>query len=832
MPEPSGNPPKFLKVLLPLKLDKCYTYSVPSHLAQCIQLFIRVSVQFGAKKVYSGLVTEILDSAPPEDSGYSLKPILTVLDDFPVITTHQYQLWQWIAGYYLCTPGEVMAAAMPSVLRLSSETILTLANDDGTNPEADHKNLVVGLLRSRRQITFSELTDALPNLQVHQIIKELIADGLVITGESLRQKVHLKPMQYLRVSIAYQQPGRLAQVLDNMGRSPKQFNFLTAFLHHSGFSEKGEFRAIAKSELTKQFPGCGSIIKTLTEKGIFEKFSFRQPDDDETRAQTTPKTLTTYQQQALHEIHQQFEHKDIVLLHGVTASGKTEVYIHLIAETIRQHKQVLYLLPEIALTTQIIQRLHSVFGNKVAVYHSKFSDRERFRLWDAMTVNQRTGGMDPSIILGVRAAVFLPFSRLGLVIIDEEHETTFKQFDPAPRYHARDTAIVLARQFGAKVLLGTATPSVETFFNIQSNKYGQVMLARRFNDTLLPEIITVDKRQAWKRKQMHGMFSNTLLSEIGHTLEAGKQVILFQNRRGFAPYVECEECGHIPVCRHCDVSLTYHKSGNKLVCHYCGYSEPMQPVCHACQGPKVFTRGFGTEKIDEEIRHFFPLAGVARMDTDTTSSLKSYERIIENFEQGETKILVGTQMLTKGLDFRNVALVGIINADAMLSFPDFRAHERSFQLMTQVAGRAGRAEARGRVIIQTSDPDNPVIAQVMQNDIHGFLRQQLAERQQFMYPPFVRLIKIKARHTDITILTQATKHLAGKLQSHFGRQVLGPHEPLIGRIQRYFIREILIKIPRDGQFYSALGLVRQCLADFRLHEIFRRVEVYADVDPY
>lgn len=832
MPETGNNLPKYVKVLLPLKLDHCYTYALPEALAAGVQNFVRVSVPLGTKKVYSGIVTEILHTVPPEDAAYTLKPILSVLDDFPVITSLQYQLWQWIAGYYLCTPGEVMAAAMPSALRLSGETTLALADDDGTNPGDDHKNLIVQLLRSRKQVSFSEIATSLPNIQIHRCIKELIAEGVVTTGESLHHKVRLSPRQFLCVSPDFQQPEQLNLALDRLKRSPKQLEFLTAFLNTGGYSEKGEFRAMARGELTKQFPGCGGVIKALIEKGILNTSHPQQPSAGESSEQSLPKTLTTHQQQAITEIRQQFKQKDIVLLQGVTASGKTEVYIHLINEALQQQQQVLYLLPEIALTTQIIQRLHNVFGDRVAVYHSKFSDRERFRLWDALVADGQINRSGPSIVLGVRAAVFLPFTRLGLVIVDEEHETTFKQFDPAPRYHARDTAIVLAMQFGAKVLLGTATPSVETFFNIQSGKYGHVQLTQRYNDTPLPQITTVDKRIAWKRRQMHGMFSDTLLGEISQALEAGKQVILFQNRRGFAPYVECEECGHIPVCRHCDVSLTYHKTGNKLVCHYCGYTEPLQPVCHTCKGPKVFTRGFGTEKIDEEIRHFFPQAGVARLDMDTTGSLKSYERIIERFEQGETNILVGTQMLTKGLDFRNVALVGIINADAMLSFPDFRAHERSFQLMTQVAGRAGRSAVQGRVVIQTSDPDNPVIEKVRQNDINGFLHQQMAERQQFMYPPFVRLVKVKARHIDATILNQAAKHLAQRLHSHFGRQVLGPHEPLIGRIQRYYIREIWIKIPRDANFYISLGQIRKCLGDFRLHESFRRVDVYADVDPY
>lgn len=827
MPEIFRASVTYVQILLPLKLNKEYTFSVPAQWADKLKLFIRVSVQFGKKRIYSGLITAIHDKAP--ETSAEIKPLLAILDESPVVTPEQYTLWQWIAGYYQCTTGEVMAAALPAALRLSSETMLSTTCGADFVSDDETKSMLVKIVSVRGQIRYSDILRTLTDNPTGKALRELISEGVIVTGESLRARITIKSKEYVGIAPAWQSEEKMNQALDSLNRAPRQLAFLTDLLSLLNFGQNRQ-SIIEVSDIKKNIPDGSASLQALLAKGVLCRAAQSDESDIKANRGGIPHNpLTAAQQKAFAEVTSHFLSKDTVLLHGVTSSGKTELYIHLISHYLSLGRQVLYLLPEIALTTQIIQRLSEVFGSQVVVYHSKFSDRERLRIWDAMSGNSSS---QPMVVLGVRAAIFLPFKCLGLIIVDEEHENTFKQYDPSPRYHARDTAIVLAKQYQAKVLLGTATPSAESYYNAQTGKYGLVRLLQRYKDIQLPTVVVVDKRLAHKRRQMVGMFSETLLAAIRETLDSGRQVILFQNRRGFAPYVECEECGHIPACKHCDVSLTYHKAGNRLVCHYCGYVQTLQPVCHQCKEPRVITRGFGTEKIDEEIKAFFPETTVGRLDLDTTRNLKSYEKIISDFAEGKSNILVGTQMLTKGLDFKNVALVGIINADAMLSFPDFRAHERSFQLMVQVAGRAGRFDKQGKVIIQSSDPENAVIQYVMQHDVDGFMHHQLAERRQFGYPPYNRLIKITLRHTDKALTQQAAKYLAGLLVPHFGRQVLGPHEPLIARIQRYFLQEMLLKIARDMPFYQALSTIAQTIDNIRNHESFRRVDVYADVDPY
>jgi primosomal protein N' (replication factor Y) len=735
--------PVFADVILPLPVPGLFTYKVADGDAAGLKPGVRVTVQFGNRKVYTALVRRIHDTIP----NYPVKPLLSVLDADPIVNEKQFQLWEWMSDYYLCTLGEVYKAALPGSLKLESETrVVALEGEaDPALLEEKEKPVWQAILR-HAGIRLSDLRKGTGS-DITPVIRSLIDKGLI----ALEERVH----------------------------TPKSRKKPATDAHDTNVGAQAE--------------------------------------------------LNSAQQKALAEIHGTFENTQVTLLHGVTSSGKTEIYIRLIAETLQQGRQVLYMLPEIALTTQIIARLRVVFGNVVATYHSRFTDRERVETWNNLMKPNNPDRV--RIILGARSALFLPFDDLGLVIIDEEHENTFKQFDPAPRYHARDSAIVLAGIHGARVLLGTATPSVETYYNCKTGKYSLVELTERYGDMELPEITVVNTRELRKRKQMQSHFSPLLINEIGDALKNHEQVILFQNRRGFSLFLECEQCGYVPRCKHCDVSLTYHKLGNRLTCHYCGFGIPVPAQCPDCHSPALKMQGFGTEKVEEEIAMFFPEARVARMDLDTMRNRKAYEQLITRFELGESDILVGTQMVSKGLDFERVRLVGIINADTMLNYPDFRAHERSFQLMAQVSGRAGRKNKRGRVIIQTADHTHPVITQVVHHDYLSLFRTQLEERQRFRYPPYCRHVEITLKHRDREVLDKAADFLAKSLKGSPGEQILGPEYPLIGRIQNYYLKSLLIKAGK-----ASLPALKKRIA-FRLdelttHPMFRSVIPVVDVDPY
>ncbi|MBM6670861.1 primosomal protein N' [Phocaeicola coprophilus] len=818
----------YIDVLLPLPLANWYTYSLPESLEGQVQTGSRVIVPFGKKKFYTALVANV-HYCPPE--GYEIKEVTEVLDTRPVLLPQQFRLWKWMASYYLCTMGDVYKAALPSGMKLESETIVTANPDyEATTPLTPREQQVLDLLTQDPEQCITQLEKRLNvTRNILPVINNLLAKGAISVKEELKR--NYKPKTEIRVKLSpdCQTEERLHQLFDELGRAPKRLALLMKYLELSGFfTDKASLREVSKKELLTRADATPTIFNGLVEKGIFETYLYEVGRLDREQTRTVAiNPLNPAQQAAYDAILSHFREKNVCLLHGVTSSGKTEIYIHLIRQAIENGQQVLYLLPEIALTTQITERLKRVFGGRIGIYHSKFPDAERVEIWQKQLRSE--GHYD--IILGVRSSVFLPFHNLGLIIVDEEHETTYKQQDPAPRYHARDTAIMLASIYGAKVLLGTATPSIDSYHNALAGKYGLVTLNERYKDIRLPEIRIVDIKELARKKMMNGPFSPELLAAVRQALERHEQAILFQNRRGFAPMIECKVCGWVPKCKNCDVSLTYHKGLNQLTCHYCGYTYAVPRSCPACGSVELVNRGFGTEKIEDNIREIFPDAKVARMDFDTTRSRSAYERIIADFEAGKTHILIGTQMVSKGLDFDHVSVVGILNADNMLNYPDFRAHERAFQLMAQVAGRAGRRDKRGLVILQTKSPDLPVIHQVVTNDYKQMYEDQTAERKLFHYPPFCRFIYVYLKHRKEDVVTQAADTLAAWLRTAFGDKVLGPDKPPVGRIQMLFIKKIVIKLDLNMSGTKVrdylLSVQRQLIEDER----FRSLVVYYDVDP-
>ena len=818
----------YIDVLLPLPLANWYTYSLPESLEGQVQTGSRVIVSFGRKKFYTALVANV-HYCPPE--GYEIKDVTEVLDTRPILLPQQFRLWKWMASYYLCTMGDVYKAALPSGMKLESETIVTANPDyEATTPLTPREQQVLDLLTQDPEQCITQLEKRLNvTRNILPVINNLLAKGAISVKEELKR--NYKPKTEIRVKLSpdCQTEERLHQLFDELGRAPKRLALLMKYLELSGFfTDKASLREVSKKELLTRADATPTIFNGLVEKGIFETYLYEVGRLDREQTRTVAiNPLNPAQQAAYDAILSHFREKNVCLLHGVTSSGKTEIYIHLIRQAIENGQQVLYLLPEIALTTQITERLKRVFGGRIGIYHSKFPDAERVEIWQKQLRSE--GHYD--IILGVRSSVFLPFHNLGLIIVDEEHETTYKQQDPAPRYHARDTAIMLASIYGAKVLLGTATPSIDSYHNALAGKYGLVTLNERYKDIRLPEIRIVDIKELARKKMMNGPFSPELLAAVRQALERHEQVILFQNRRGFAPMIECKVCGWVPKCKNCDVSLTYHKGLNQLTCHYCGYTYAVPRSCPACGSVELVNRGFGTEKIEDNIREIFPDAKVARMDLDTTRSRSAYERIIADFEAGKTHILIGTQMVSKGLDFDHVSVVGILNADNMLNYPDFRAHERAFQLMAQVAGRAGRRDKRGLVILQTKSPDLPVIHQVVTNDYKQMYEDQTAERKLFHYPPFCRFIYVYLKHRKEDVVTQAADTLAAWLRTAFGDKVLGPDKPPVGRIQMLFIKKIVIKLDLNMSGTKVrdylLSVQRQLIEDER----FRSLVVYYDVDP-
>ena len=817
---------KYVDVIVPLPIASQYTYSLPAELEDSVQEGCRVVVSFGRKKFYTAIVTKVHYAAP---EGYETKDIEEVLDTSPILLPRQFQFWEWLASYYLCTLGDVYKAAMPSGMKLESETVVVYNEEfEATHPLGDSEQRLLDLLSADKEQCVTQLQRAIGLKNILPIVKRLLDKEAIFVKEDLKR--NYKPRTEARVRLVNREldePGMMT-LFNELSRAKKQLAVLMKYVELSGWAGRGEYlKEVSKKNLLEKAEANSTIFNGLVDKGIFEVYYQEIGRLDKSEVATMEgNTLNPAQQEAFQGIMDSFRQKNVCLLHGVTSSGKTEIYIHLIQEALKAGKQVLYLLPEIALTTQITERLKRVFGKRLGVYHSKFPDAERVEIW-----KKQLGEEEYDVILGVRSSIFLPFKRLGLVIVDEEHENTYKQQDPAPRYHARSSAIMLASMYGAKVLLGTATPSVESYFNATNGKYGLVELKERYKDIQLPHIERVDIKELAHQKRMQGPFSPMLVKEVHDALERKEQVILFQNRRGFAPMMECHTCGWVPKCKNCDVSLTYHKGMNQLTCHYCGCTYQVPHSCPACGGVELMNRGFGTERIEDDIQLIFPEARVARMDLDTTRTRSAYEKIIADFEQGKTDILVGTQMVSKGLDFQNVSVVGILNADSMLNYPDFRSYERAFQLMAQVAGRAGRKNKQGLVILQTKSPELPVIHQVMRNDYEQLYYDQLAERQMFRYPPYYRLIYVYLKHRKESVLDMAADAMATMLRSGLGDRVLGPDKPSVARIQTLYIKKMIVKVEQTASMTKVRDYLMAVQRSIVEDERFRSLIVYYDVDP-
>ena len=817
---------KYVDVIVPLPIASQYTYSLPTEWEESVQEGCRVVVSFGRKKFYTGIVTKVHYAAP---DGYETKDIEEVLDTSPILLPRQFQFWEWLASYYLCTLGDVYKAAMPSGMKLESETVVVYNDEfEATYPLGDSEQRLLDLLSTDKEQCVTQLQRAIGLKNILPIVKRLLDKEAIFVKEDLKR--NYKPRTEARVRLVNREldePGMMT-LFNELSRAKKQLAVLMKYVELSGWAGRGEYlKEVSKKNLLEKAEANSTIFNGLVDRGIFEVYYQEVGRLDKSEVATMEgNTLNPAQQEAFQGIMDSFRQKNVCLLHGVTSSGKTEIYIHLIQEALKAGKQVLYLLPEIALTTQITERLKRVFGKRLGVYHSKFPDAERVEIW-----TKQLGEEEYDVILGVRSSIFLPFKRLGLVIVDEEHENTYKQQDPAPRYHARSSAIMLASMYGAKVLLGTATPSVESYFNATSGKYGLVELKERYKDIQLPHIERVDIKELAHQKRMQGPFSPMLVKEVHDALERKEQVILFQNRRGFAPMMECHTCGWVPKCKNCDVSLTYHKGMNQLTCHYCGCTYQVPHSCPACGGVELMNRGFGTERIEDDIQLIFPEARVARMDLDTTRTRSAYEKIIADFEQGKTDILVGTQMVSKGLDFQNVSVVGILNADSMLNYPDFRSYERAFQLMAQVAGRAGRKNKQGLVVLQTKSPELPVIHQVMRNDYEQLYYDQLAERQMFRYPPYYRLIYVYLKHRKESVLDMAADAMAAMLRSGLGDRVLGPDKPSVARIQTLYIKKMIVKVEQNASMTKVRDYLMAVQRSIVEDERFRSLIVYYDVDP-
>ena len=817
---------KYVDVIVPLPIASQYTYSLPTEWEESVQEGCRVVVSFGRKKFYTAIVTKVHYAAP---DGYETKDIEEVLDTSPILLPRQFQFWEWLASYYLCTLGDVYKAAMPSGMKLESETVVVYNDEfEATHPLGDSEQRLLDLLSTDKEQCVTQLQRAIGLKNILPIVKRLLDKEAIFVKEDLKR--NYRPRTEARVRLVNREldePGMMT-LFNELSRAKKQLAVLMKYVELSGWAGRGEYlQEVTKKTLLEKAGATSTIFNGLVDKGIFEVYYQEIGRLDKSEVATMEgNTLNPAQQEAFQGIMDSFRQKNVCLLHGVTSSGKTEIYIHLIQEALKAGKQVLYLLPEIALTTQITERLKRVFGKRLGVYVSKFPDADRVVIW-----KKQLGVEEYDVILGVRSSIFLPFKRLGLVIVDEEHENTYKQQDPAPRYHARSSAIMLASMYGAKVLLGTATPSVESYFNATSGKYGLVELKERYKDIQLPHIERVDIKELAHQKRMQGPFSPMLVKEVHDALERKEQVILFQNRRGFAPMMECHTCGWVPKCKNCDVSLTYHKGMNQLTCHYCGCTYQVPRSCPACGGGDLMNRGFGTERIEDDIQLIFPEARVARMDLDTTRTRSAYEKIIADFEQGKTDILVGTQMVSKGLDFQNVSVVGILNADSMLNYPDFRSYERAFQLMAQVAGRAGRKNKQGLVVLQTKSPELPVIHQVMRNDYEQLYYDQLAERQMFRYPPYYRLIYVYLKHRKESVLDMAADAMVTMLRSGLGDRVLGPDKPSVARIQTLYIKKMIVKVEQNASMTKVRDYLMAVQRSIVEDERFRSLIVYYDVDP-
>lgn len=814
----------FVDVILPLAVDRLFTYRVPHELNELVKKGVRAVVPFGKSKYQTGIILNVHENPPKE---YQVKYIESILDEDPIIVGKQTQFWHWISEYYMCSMGEVMNAALPGNFKLASETKITI------HPEFDRdacilnddEFLLVEALTVQETLDLVEVSSILDRKNVHPFIKKLIDKRVIMSVEELKWKYTPKFATFIKLSEDFKEEYQLSKVLDQLQEKERTLKQFEALMHLLQRQTK-EQPFVAKAELISA-GSTDSALKSLEKKGIilFESLEISRLKS-QNKEETAKKALSIEQHRALNEIKKMFEEKNVCLLHGLTGSGKTEIYVELIDEQLKLGKQVLFLLPEIALTTQLIDRLSAYFGDLVGVYHSKFNQNERVEIWNTML---KTEAQKFKIIVGARSAVFLPFTNLGLIIVDEEHESSFKQHDPAPRYNGRDAAIVLGLIHKAPVLLGSATPALESYFNAQEGKYGLVELNERFGGIAMPEILVANLAEE-RKKNNSAMFSHLLLDEIKVAIENKEQIILFQNRRGYTPYWMCEICNWTPSCKSCDVTLTYHKQTNMLKCHYCGYGTPPMGSCSNCGSNKIRMIGYGTERIEDELSMLIPNAKIGRLDLDSTRAKDAYARVLESFADKKLDILVGTQMITKGLDFDNVSLVGILDADHILRYPDFRSFERGFQLMTQVAGRAGRKFKRGKVIIQTGQPDQWIIQKVIENDYRGMYIQELLERRNFSYPPYTKLIQITLKHKDAMQLEGSSEELALALKQVFSNRVIGPDYPLVRRIQNLYIKNIRIKIERVYSQKQIKEKIKEILNTFYADPMNKSVRLTIDVD--
>lgn len=811
----------YADIILPLALPKrTYTYAVPDDLATQVQPGMRVEVQFGSSKLYSGIVDRV-HNTPPD---YRLKKIIAVLDEVTVVSPQQLQLWDWLADYYCCTLGEVMQAALPGHLKLTSETKLVFSptyGEDFSDLDSD-EYLIAEALHLQQEVTIDDARKILNKKTVFPVIQRLLNKGVLFLREDLQEKFKPRKVAAVRLAEPYRsQPDLLRAVFAELSGKERQMEILMAYL---ALSKRQP--AVLRQEVLQKADVSESSFRTVVKKGILEVYDrevSRLAGYEDELAEAG--NLSPQQERALAEIRTSFQEKNTVLLHGITGSGKTRIYLELIRETMRQGGQILYLVPEIALTTQLTTRLQRVLGSEVAVYHSKINYQQRVETW-------RSAASGQSVIMAARSGLFLPFQRLQLIIVDEEHDNSYKQYDPAPRYNARDTAIYLAHLYGAKVLLGTATPSLESYYNTLTGKYGLVELQERFGGLQLPEMQSVNLKEQHQQKLMQGIFSTPLIESLQTALDQGEQAILFQNRRGYSPILECQVCGWTAQCRHCDVSLTFHKHSNRLRCHYCGYQTEPVNLCPACGSGKVSLLGFGTEKIEDELKIYLPKARIARLDLDTAGSKANLAALLNDFEEKRIDILVGTQMVTKGLDFENVGVVGVISADQLLRFPDFRSGERAYQLLTQVAGRAGRKHKRGRVLIQAYALGHPVLKEVMTGDFPAFLRRELHERREFHYPPYFRLIHLTLRHKEERLVHDAAVFFGKLLKEKLGDRVLGPVLPHVARVRGYYTQEILLKLEKSAPLlHDSKAMIRHFTEVMLGQPGFGAVQVAVDVDP-
>lgn len=820
--QPSASVQTYVTVILPLALPKEYTYFVPAEMSSQIKPGIRVEVQFGKNKLYSALVYLVTNMKP---IAYTPKPIVSIIDDEPIVTARQFQFWNWIAQYYCCTTGEVMNAALPSGLKLASETKVVLSPifDEDFAALSDREYLIAEALTIQNELTIDEVRKIVNLKSVYHLIDSLLDKKVILLEEELKQKYKPKTVDCVRLAEPYYSNNTLLRhAFEQIERATKQTEALIGFVQLSR-----QKKTITRKELMEFTDISSGIISALVQREILEIYKkeiSRLNEYEEDLQDTSP--LSEQQERAIAAAHDIFKQKDVLLLKGVTGSGKTRVYSEMIEAAMSRGEQVLYLLPEITLTAQIINRLQKIFGDDIAVYHSKFNNSERVEIWQSVLNGKK-------VVVGARSSIFLPYRNLGLIIVDEEHDPSFKQIDPAPRYNARDMAVLLGQLHKAKVVLGTATPSIETYQNVISNKYGLVEMKERFGGLQMPKIKIVDLKDETRKNKLKSHFSSVLLADLKAALERGEQAILFQNRRGYAPTLNCETCGWTSQCINCDVTLTYHKYSQTLKCHYCGHNTKVPQACPACGQQKLLIKGFGTEKIEDDLQIHLPEAKIGRMDFDTVRTKNAHTEIIAKFEQKHLDILVGTQMVTKGLDFDNVGVVGVLSADHLLHFPDFRASERAFQLITQVSGRAGRKKKQGLVVIQAFDVEHPVLSEVLSGDFEHFFRREMIERQAFKYPPFNRLIKIQISHKKIDSLKFGADYFATMLKEKLGSRVLGPSEPGIPRVRGYYLKDILIKLEKNGDVINKTkDLTNQIAARLSKEKGMSSIKINIDVDPY